>query len=427
MQRRVGAYFVLAFACLPWQQAAASMPEIKTGATNRVPECATPGRMTDFLRRHNPDLDAHFEGLAMHYMRLGEELGVRWDYAFFQMIIETGWLSFKRGNRSGDVRPAQNNFAGLGATGGGQPGETFKDMATGVRAHLEHLLLYAGDHIANPTAERTRKVQEWNVLTSWQAKFKRPLTYSDLAAQWAPGSASYARMFEAVAERFEEVCALPDPRPELVAEARGQTRGASAPLDHHASSVADERPTGVDLARRAIDEGKSEQNERRSALGVKALDAAAATFVPFRVLNGAPAAEDQAALANNTAPPRTAKAGDRDPQGGAQAPGARTGEAQGARVAGAGPSARALAQPQHPAVGQKCRVWTASYGGQKAILIQSTVDKVVNYTVLDVNEGQEAREARAFIEAYAKEGSIAGEFATQSQALDKAFELCPEG
>jgi hypothetical protein len=47
--------------------------------------------------------------------------------------------------------------------------------------------------------------------------------------------------------------------------------------------------------------------------------------------------------------------------------------------------------------------------------------------VLDVNDGAEAREAEAFISAYAKNGAITGEFVSQSQALEKAFELCPEG
>ena len=51
----------------------------------------------------------------------------------------------------------------------------------------------------------------------------------------------------------------------------------------------------------------------------------------------------------------------------------------------------------------------------------------MNYTVLDVNEGTEKREAEAYIAAYAKGGVIAGEFTSQTQALDKAFELCPEG
>jgi hypothetical protein len=80
-----------------------------------------------------------------------------------------------------------------------------------------------------------------------------------------------------------------------------------------------------------------------------------------------------------------------------------------------------------PAVGHKCRVWTASYGGQKALIIRSVIDKVVNYTVLDVNEGAEKRKADAFISAYAKGGAIAGEYGSKAQALDKAFEFCPEG
>ena len=80
-----------------------------------------------------------------------------------------------------------------------------------------------------------------------------------------------------------------------------------------------------------------------------------------------------------------------------------------------------------PAVAQKCRVWTASYGGQRSVIVKSIIDSVANFTVLDVNEGQESREAEAFISAYAKGGSVAGEFANQNKALEKAFELCPEG
>ena len=99
---------------------------------------------------------------------------------------------------------------------------------------------------------------------------------------------------------------------------------------------------------------------------------------------------------------------------------------KGLRTAAAGTAAKASPQPPRPA-GQKCRVWTASYGGQKALIIRSIVDKVVNYTVLDVNDGAETREAEAFIQAYAKDGAVTGEFGSQTQALDKAFELCPEG
>jgi hypothetical protein len=393
-------------------------------------------------------------------MRIGEQLGVRWDYAFYQMILETGALSYKRGNRSGDVKPTQNNFAGLGATGGGASGESFKDVPTGVRAHLEHLLHYSGAKLDNPTAERTRKVQEWGVLTNWHAQFNRPITYADLAAKWAPGSNSYSKMLEAIAERFDPYCNRPDPRPELLAQVRGSTRVAEAKP---------ERPSGSDLAKRAIADGKAEGVAQKSALG--AVDPpAAAPPAPYKILNAPPPSQETAdqalpaaqtqplpqpqaqpepsAKASAVPPPparsETTVASNPAAKAAAAPPPAKTAPKTTAsvnvppkaaaekqapfQVASAAGAAKPMAPP--PAAGtptQKCRVWTASYGGQKALIIKSVIDRIVNYTVLDVNEGAEKREADAFISAYAKDGAIAGEYGNQSQALDKAFELCPEG
>lgn len=61
------------------------------------------------------------------------------------------------------------------------------------------------------------------------------------------------------------------------------------------------------------------------------------------------------------------------------------------------------------------------------MIIKASTDDTVNYTVLDVNEQTAKREAEAYIAAYAKGGQTVGEFPNQTQALDKAFELCPEG
>src|SRR5262245_50521974 len=236
----------------------------------------------EFLRSRNPDLHPRFEGVASEYMRQGEMLGVRWDFAFYQMILETGSLSYRRGNRSGDVKVAQNNFAGLGAAGGGEAGESFKDLPTGVRADLEHLLLYSGEKLDNPVADRTRKVQEWGVLTKWQSRFTKPITFSDLAQQWAPGSGGYARMIDGIAERFQEFCEKPDPRPELAAAVRRELRLAEARA---------ERPSGAELAKRAIEAGKAEEYERRSALGVQEPAAGKMPPMPFKVLNAPPEAD----------------------------------------------------------------------------------------------------------------------------------------
>ena len=173
-----------------------------------------------FLKARNPELNPRYDSIASEYMRLGELLGVRWDFAFYQMIVETGALSYWRGTRAGDVKPEQNNFVGLGATGKGEPGESYKDMETGVRAHLEHLLLYAGRPVANPVAERTRKLHSWGMLTAWQKTFTRPITYADLATRWS-GNRHYGNLLQAVAERFHsDVCKVPDPRPGLLVETR---------------------------------------------------------------------------------------------------------------------------------------------------------------------------------------------------------------
>ena len=64
--------------------------------------------------------------------------GVKPEVVFAQEMHETGWLQF-----GGDVKPEQCNFAGLGATGGGNPGLSFESVRMGVRAQVQHLKAYA--------------------------------------------------------------------------------------------------------------------------------------------------------------------------------------------------------------------------------------------------------------------------------------------
>ena len=406
---------VAVVATLPLPTLAADLPAIKADGRNAVPECVTPGRLHAFLKTRNPGLDTRYERIGAEYMRHGEELGVRWDFAFYQMIVETGALTYKNGNKSGDVKPSQNNFAGLGATGRGERGESFKDISTGVRAHLQHLQMYSGEKVADPVAERTRKVQEWGVLTSWQTKFKKPITYADMAKQWAPGSRGYPGMLSDIAEQFhDDYCSKPDPRPELVQEARAggkpgpspvadatPAKGratkseAAAPRDEIAEKIAGtEKVTGADIFRRKVEEERAEA----SSSSIKALGAG--SIIPKEVVQ----------------PTTILNAPKSEP--------AETPPAQNASAAGA--AARAVTAPP-PAATANCQVFTASYGGQKAVIIKVAASEGTQYTVLDVNEGAEKRETEAFIQAYAKGGQQVGEFSTATQALDKAFELCPEG
>lgn len=409
---------------------AVTLPAVKADARNAVPTCATPGRLMAYLRARNPQLDSRFETIAVEYMRHGEALGIRWDFGFYQMILETGALAFKRGNgKPGDVRPAQNNFAGLGATGGGEKGESFPDVSTGVRAHLEHILMYSGHKVEAPVAERTRKVQEWGVLTSWQKGFKKPITFADIGRKWAPGDRSYGSSIESIAEKFdEEHCKSPDPAPQLVAQARSQKVAAaeapaSPPAAAPSSPPADhDRLNGEELAREAIERARRDGDNKRSALGAgslaktattsrKSKDSARGSVRTPGADQGSPETEPKAETAKVDPPDKPA-----------------------VTPASAGSAAKrttavaALPKVSVPeAAPGKCRVWTASYGGQKSVIIRAKAEDFTNYTVLDVNEGAETRETDAYIEAYAKDGQKVGDFASQEQALEQAFKLCPEG
>jgi hypothetical protein len=390
---------------------AASVPAVKVSKANRVADCATPGRLTAYLRSRNPNLDQRFSKIAIEYMRHGEKLGLRWDYTFFQMLLETGHLTFRgdRGRR-GDVSPSQNNFAGLGATGRGAPGESFPDVSTGVLAHLQHVLVYAGETVDDPVADRTRKVQEWGILRSMQSRAKGTVTFAHLATKWAPG-ADYVAGIRALAKRFhEDFCNIPDPNPEWVAEARGITVKPAV-----ADTLVEKRVKGAELARQAIEVGKAEGDNRKKGLGLGGFARSAMPAVPapsYNILN------PNSSLSSETTAPSPADA--KPPVTMAAAAGSMV-QVPPSRSPSADTSPGGLASKGG------CRVWTASYGGQKALIIRVPSDKGTDYTVLDVNEGAETREAEAYIAAYAKGGAIAGEFPNQLQALDKAFELCPEG
>ena len=73
----------------------------------------------------------------MYYEEASAE-GVRPEVAFAQTMKETGFLQY-----GGDASIEQFNFAGLGTTGGGVPGNSYADVRTGIRAQIQHLKAYA--------------------------------------------------------------------------------------------------------------------------------------------------------------------------------------------------------------------------------------------------------------------------------------------
>jgi hypothetical protein len=221
-----------------------TLPEIRLTADQKVPACVTPGRLMRHLLERTRDLDPRFRDIARYYKLHGEALHVRWDYAFFQMLLETNYLSYKTGSgRWGDVDPRQNNFAGIGTTGGGVPGDSFPDVSSGVLAQMQHLVAYSGEHVANPLAPRTREKQDEIIELS--LALHRPVRFSDLTNRWAKDS-SYARSIEWVAERYRQSNCTASGAPLRPAEddaeeprpARLQVAAAAAPARGPARAVA---------------------------------------------------------------------------------------------------------------------------------------------------------------------------------------------
>ncbi len=176
---------------------ASSLPPIIASADNAVPKCVAPGALMDFVAatnaaRHMPRaIVPRFAHIASLYRTIGacvarppeKCVGVRWDYAFFQMLIETNYLTFRRPDGAPAGVPASdNNFAGLGATIAGRPGEHFNDVPTGVLAHLQHVLMYSTTRIPQPVAKRTRQVQ--SDVQELMRRLHRPVTFADLAREW---------------------------------------------------------------------------------------------------------------------------------------------------------------------------------------------------------------------------------------------------
>ena len=132
---------------------------------------ATQAQMVNFIKKRNPNpkINCTVEQLVnLYYVEAGRE-GIRPDIALCQAIKETGTWGY-----GGDVVPEQNNFCGLGTTGGGVKGAYFATPQLGVRAHIQHLLSYTSKRppkveIVDPRYELIKKFrpQIFGKLTKW--------------------------------------------------------------------------------------------------------------------------------------------------------------------------------------------------------------------------------------------------------------------
>ena len=407
---------------------AAKTPNILVSSTNQVPACVTPERLMEFVGWRNKKVAPTFNDAATYYQVHGNNLGIRWDYAFYQMLVETNYLKFRAPNgRMGDVRAHQNNFAGLGATGGGVPGETFKTVSDGVLAHLQHIQMYSGNRVANPIATRTRNIQDWDVILPWAQAFGREVNFTDLTTKWSPHDRGYSNDIEYTARKFRgRYCGGPNRI--HTAQLPSQTRQPASSPSPSGGDVAFTASTiskaGTDLVALASREEKQAEQAlaKARAKRIAAVKAAKAATKAARLR------AEAAKIAAAKAVAAKAKAKKLAEQKLAEAAKAKIAmKIAEAKAAKDGTGSMALgARIPGNAGAAKCAVWTASYGGAKSLLIRSTKSGMVNYTALVVHEGQESREAAAYIKAWAKGGKAIGEFGTSDKALNRAYQLCPQ-
>lgn len=141
---------------------------------------ATQEQCVRYLLNNNPypNLAVSAEEIVAYYYEEGTREGIRPDVAFAQALKETGFFSY-----GGDVIPEQNNYCGLGTTGGGVRGEFFATPQMGVRAHIQHLLAYSSTRrpltpVIDPRYDLVRQAYGSRTLGDWQ----------DLNGRWAvPG------------------------------------------------------------------------------------------------------------------------------------------------------------------------------------------------------------------------------------------------
>ena len=119
---------------------------------------------------NNPITKKYAQDFVKTTIKEAKKEGVRADIAFALMMHETGYLNF-----TGDVKKEQNNFAGLGTTGGGVKGASFKTMEIGIRAVIQHLKCYASKEPLNGKCVDPR----WNDSLRGKAIYVEYLGYSD--------------------------------------------------------------------------------------------------------------------------------------------------------------------------------------------------------------------------------------------------------
>ncbi len=173
-----------------------------------------------FIKKYAPDakLNCSIEEIVRLYYKEAAFEGIRPDIALSQALLETGFFRY-----GGDVKAWQNNFCGLGSVGGGAKGATFSTPELGVRAHIQHLLVYSSKQrpkttIVDPRYEMASKLPHiYGVCKTWR----------DLDGRWAAKGVPYGERVLNVHWRMLQI----DPGPKSVEKPAEQPASPEAKDD----------------------------------------------------------------------------------------------------------------------------------------------------------------------------------------------------
>lgn len=145
-----------------------------------------------------PKLTCSIEELVYLYLKEGQEEGIRGDLALCQALLETGNFTY-----GGLVTFEQNNFCGLGSTGKGFKGASFKTAAIGVEAHLQHLMAYA-----TPRAPKKKVIDPRYYLVHNMRQNSGYLPeWKDLNNKWAANS-NYSNLIFNIYNKINSIVSL---------------------------------------------------------------------------------------------------------------------------------------------------------------------------------------------------------------------------
>ncbi|WP_318153028.1 N-acetylmuramoyl-L-alanine amidase [Metabacillus arenae] len=148
----------------------------------------SPEQMNQFAKSINPNTPE----LGHFYLTFGQDYGIRGDIAFAQALHETNFFRF-----TGVVKPEQNNFCGLGATGPDNPGASFQTPSEGVLAHFQHLFAYAS---TEQLPDKYPLIDpRFNLVTRGSAP-----TWTALNGKWAVPGTNYGEAILNIYERMVE-------------------------------------------------------------------------------------------------------------------------------------------------------------------------------------------------------------------------------